>query len=85
MIEIRGGRKEQIVRDWFNRKHEGKVPKAKVLELYEEFELSQPDGDLSYGLFNGVQTLHYTGQARRSIDSSQTTKKVEESTAARLI
>lgn len=54
MIEIRGGRKEQIVRDWFNRKHEGKVPKAKVLELYEEFELSQPDGDLSYGLFNGV-------------------------------
>jgi archaellum biogenesis ATPase FlaH len=54
MIEIKGGRKEQIVREWFNSRHGGRVPKLKVLELYEEFELTSATTDLSYGLFNGV-------------------------------
>jgi archaellum biogenesis ATPase FlaH len=54
MIEIKGGRKERIVREWFNARHGGIVPKAKVLELYEEFELTSSTADLSYGLFNGV-------------------------------
>lgn len=54
MIEIKGGRKEQVVRQWFNDTHEGIVPRAKVLELFQEFEEMPKDEDISYGLFNGV-------------------------------
>ena len=54
MIEIKGGRKERVVREWFNVRHGGRVPALKVLELYEEFELTSSTADLSYGLFNGV-------------------------------
>lgn len=54
MIEIKGGRKEQVVRQWFNDTHEGIVPRAKVLDLFQVFELMPKDEDISYGLFNGV-------------------------------
>lgn len=54
MIEIKGGRKEQVVRQWFNDTHEGIVPRAKVLDLFNEFERLPKDEDISYGLFNGV-------------------------------
>ncbi len=54
MIEIKGGRKEQVVRQWFNDHHEGIVPRAKVLDLFNEFEEIPKDEDISYGLFNGV-------------------------------
>lgn len=54
MIEIKGGRKEQVVRQWFNDTHDGIVPRAKVLDLFNEFELVPKDEDISYGLFNGV-------------------------------
>ena len=54
MIEIKGGKKEQEVRQWFNDTHEGIVPRAKVLDLYQAFEQVPKDEDISYGLFNGV-------------------------------
>lgn len=53
-IQITGGKKEQIVRTWFNETHDGFVPKAKVLELYQQFKTVPSDEDISYGLFNGV-------------------------------
>jgi archaellum biogenesis ATPase FlaH len=67
MIEIKGGRKERVVREWFNANHNGHVPKAKVLDLFQEFEMSQPNEDLSYGLFNGViKKLMAEGHEARS-------------------
>lgn len=51
MIEIKGGKKEQIVRQWINDTHEGLVPAGKVLDIFSTFEA---DEDISYGLFNGV-------------------------------
>ena len=54
MIEIKGGKKEQVVRQWFNQAHEGVVPRAKVLDLFNEFDREPKDEDISYGLFNGV-------------------------------
>lgn len=54
MIEIKGGKKEQVVRQWFNDTHEGVVPRAKVLDLFNEFDIVPKDEDISYGLFNGV-------------------------------
>ena len=54
MIEIKGGKKEQVVRQWFNVEFDGIVPKAKVLDMFNVFDMVPKDEDISYGLFNGV-------------------------------
>lgn len=57
MIEIKGGKKEQSVRQWINKIHGGKVPRGKVLDAFSEFEMrigAALDEEVSYGLFNGV-------------------------------
>lgn len=56
MIEIKGGKKEQLVREWINEVHEGRVPSGKTLDSYNQFKGSNQAllEDLSYGLFNGV-------------------------------
>lgn len=56
MLEIKGGKKEQIVRQWINDTHEGRVPRGKVLDAFSEFQMriAPITEDISYGLFNGV-------------------------------
>lgn len=56
MIEIKGGKKEQLVREWVNELHEGKVPSGKTLDSYNQFKGSNQAllEEVSYGLFNGV-------------------------------
>lgn len=57
MIEIKGGKKEQIVRQWINEAHEGRVPRGKVLDAFNQFENrvgAAMNDEISYGLFNGV-------------------------------
>ena len=121
MIELKGTKKEQAVRQWFNDNHNGAVPtNAKVIDLFHKFKLDHPD--ISYGCLNGtmkkiVEEGHsqvtqefnnsvaqepvepeiiaiedmefpsspYIELARRSTIYSQTTKKVEVCTVARLI
>ena len=71
MIEIKGGKKEQFVRQWFNDIHEGIVPKAKVLDLFNVFDIVPKDEDISYGLFNGViKKVQAEGHGASSIPSS---------------
>lgn len=73
MIEIKGGRKEQVVRQWFNDAHDGIVPRAKVLDLFNEFELVPKDEDISYGLFNGViKKIQAEGHGASSVPISET-------------
>ena len=75
MIEIKGGRKEQVVRQWFNDTHEGIVPRAKVLELFQEFEEMPKDEDISYGLFNGViKKIQAEGHGASSLPQSETSE-----------
>jgi predicted ATP-dependent serine protease len=53
MIELKGTKKEQAVRTWFNEKHSGRVPiKSKVIDLFREFEKDHPE--ISYGCLNGT-------------------------------
>jgi predicted ATP-dependent serine protease len=56
MIQIKGGKKEQLVREWLNCMHEGKVPSGKTLDSYTQFKGSEQGtiDEVSYGLFNGV-------------------------------
>ena len=73
MIEIKGGRKEQVVRQWFNDTHDGIVPRAKVLDMFNEFELMPKDEDISYGLFNGViKKIQAEGHGASSVPTSDT-------------
>ena len=53
MIELKGTKKEQAVRAWFNRKKQGRVPTgAKVIDIFREFEQDHPE--ISYGCLNGT-------------------------------
>ena len=53
MIELKGTKKEQAVRAWFNEKKAGIVPvNAKVLDIFREFEQDHPE--ISYGCLNGT-------------------------------
>ena len=73
MIEIKGGRKEQVVRQWFNESHDGIVPRAKVLDMFNEFELVPKDEDISYGLFNGViKKIQAEGHGASSAPAQET-------------
>ena len=53
MIELKGTKKEQAVRAWFNEKKAGIVPvNAKVIDIFREFEQDHPE--ISYGCLNGT-------------------------------
>jgi ABC-type dipeptide/oligopeptide/nickel transport system ATPase subunit len=53
MIELRGTKKEQAVRTWFNENKGGRVPvNAKVIDIFREFEQDHPE--ISYGCLNGT-------------------------------
>ena len=54
MIKLVGGKKEQCVRRWLNEHCDGVVPNGKVLDHYYQFQLDEPDAEVSYGSFNGV-------------------------------
>lgn len=54
MVQITGGKKEQIIRQWFNEVHNGLVPRGKVLDLHAQIVAFLPDSDISYSSFNGV-------------------------------
>lgn len=52
MIELKGTKKEQAVRQWFNEQFDGVVPNAKVIDLFKRFEVEVPG--ISYGCLNGT-------------------------------
>lgn len=54
MVQIQGGKKEQLIRGWLNDKHEGAIPRGKVLDVYNSFMKEHPDSEVSYSSFNGV-------------------------------
>lgn len=56
MIAIKGGKKEQIVRNWVNKTYQNveDLFNEKVLNSYSKFCETYSNDVLSYGLFNGV-------------------------------
>lgn len=49
------GKKELVVRDFFEANHGGRVPQLTVQQLYTQFMTQDPNANgISYGLFNGV-------------------------------
>ena len=78
MLEIKGGKKEQLVREWLNEVHEGKVPGGKTLDSYQEFKLGQQGQieEVSYGLFNGVLKKLIAEGAERVAPAQKTATQV---------
>jgi archaellum biogenesis ATPase FlaH len=55
MQELKIGKKELTVRNFFERHHNGRVPNLTVQQLYTQFMTQEADcTGISYGLFNGV-------------------------------
>jgi len=54
MIQITGGKKEQLIRGWLNTAYNGTIPRGKVLDIHRAFISVWPDSDVSYSSFNGV-------------------------------
>ena len=55
MQELKIGKKELTVRNFFERAHNGRVPNLTVQQLYTQFMTQESDcTGISYGLFNGV-------------------------------
>lgn len=53
MIELKGTKKEQAVRQWLNDNMDGKIPmKTKVIDVFRKFEKDLPN--ISYGCLNGT-------------------------------
>jgi archaellum biogenesis ATPase FlaH len=53
MIELKGTKKEQAVRQWLNDNMGGKIPmKTKVINVFRKFEKDLPN--ISYGCLNGT-------------------------------
>lgn len=72
MIEIKGGKKEQIVREYFNAHCDGIIPRGKVLDLFAEFEAIPRDEEISYGLFNGViKKVQAEGHGASSVETEK--------------
>ena len=53
MIELKGSKKEQAVREWLNQNMDGVIPiKTKVIDVFRKFEQDHPE--ISYGCLNGT-------------------------------
>lgn len=54
MIEVKGNKKEQEIREWLNAKHGGSVPTGKIKDILEAFLKDNKKSSVSYSSMNGV-------------------------------
>ena len=54
MIEIRGGKKEQAIRNWYNDNFESYPVQSKMVDLFNKFERDITTIPISYGMLNGI-------------------------------
>lgn len=54
MIEIRGGKKEQAIRNWYNDNFENYPIQSKMVDLFDKLERDITTIPISYGMLNGI-------------------------------
>ena len=54
MIEIKGGKKEQAIREWYNQNFERYPVNSKMTDLWEKLKREVTDTNISYGMLNGI-------------------------------
>jgi predicted ATP-dependent serine protease len=54
MIEIRGGKKEQAIRNWYNDNFQSYPVQSKMVDLFNQLERDITTIPISYGMLNGI-------------------------------
>lgn len=54
MIEIKGGKKEQAIRGWYNENFDRYPVNGKMTDLWEKLKREISDMNISYGMLNGI-------------------------------
>lgn len=54
MIEIKGGKKEQAIRGWYNENFDRYPVNGKMTDLWEKLKREITDMNISYGMLNGI-------------------------------
>lgn len=54
MIEIKGGKKEQAIRNWYNSNFDRYPVNSKMTDLWEKLKHDVSDLNISYGMLNGI-------------------------------
>ena len=54
MIEIRGGKKEQAIREWYNQNFDRYPENSKMVDLWEKSKHEITKCNISYGMLNGI-------------------------------
>ena len=54
MIEIKGGKKEQAIRKWYNNNFDRYPVNSKMTDLWEKLKHDVSDLNISYGMLNGI-------------------------------
>jgi len=54
MIEIKGGKKEQAIRNWYNDNFDRYPVNSKMTDLWEKLKHDISDMNISYGMLNGI-------------------------------
>lgn len=54
MIEIKGGKKEQAIRNWYNSNFDRYPVNSKMTDLWEKLKRDVSDLNISYGMLNGI-------------------------------
>lgn len=54
MIEIKGGKKEQAIRNWYNDNFDRYPVNSKMTDLWEKLKHDVSDMNISYGMLNGI-------------------------------
>ena len=54
MIEIKGGKKEQAIREWYNQNFDRYPVNSKMTDLWEKLKREVTDTNISYGMLNGI-------------------------------
>jgi predicted ATP-dependent serine protease len=54
MIEIRGGKKEKAIREWYNQNFDRYPENSKMVDLWEKSKHEITECNISYGMLNGI-------------------------------
>ena len=54
MIEIKGGKKERAIREWYNQNFDSYPVNSKMTDLWEKLKREVTDMNISYGMLNGI-------------------------------
>lgn len=80
MIEIKGGKKEQAIREWYNQNFDRYPENSKMVDLWEKSKHEITEFNISYGMLNGImKDIKEETSADQEKTAQQTINQVQDS------